>query len=572
MSINLLDEHLINKIAAGEVIERPASVVKELVDNALDAGASRIEINFAQGGTQIIEVEDNGRGIEEKDLPQAFLRHATSKIASENDLYNITTMGFRGEALPSIASVSRLEVFTCPPNQTGMYACYEGGLLKSLEPVSCPPGTRVKVSDLFYNTPARRKFLKSQVSEGNQIHDLVSRYALARPDVSFTLSSSHKTYFKTPGNGSVRDAGAAVYGSQFVKTLLDISYQGELFMLQGMISPPETTRNNRRGQLFFVNNRPIRSSLLYRALDVAYQGLLLSREYPVVILNISVPRNLVDVNVHPQKWEVRFTDEKQVFSLIRQVIVDRLSNHDRSALAGLNQSAYTPPLSPSPYKKVDYETGELLLNETPGNLSVYIEPLPTVSASNILGSDSAARVLGQLLKSYILVEIDNGLWIIDQHAAHERILFNRLRKQHHHTSSGNDLLFPISLDISTRQVDLLEMEKERLEQIGFSLDCAGPSSVLIRQAPSQIKGRETEVLMDLIDLLDNGSYKDFREEAMISMACHQAIKAGDFMSPSEMQALVSDLLDQDQYQHCPHGRPTLMKIGQNDLEKVFKRA
>jgi len=572
MTINLLDEHLINKIAAGEVIERPASVVKELVDNALDAGASRIEISFTQGGIEIIEVEDNGQGIDEKDLPQAFMRHATSKITAENDLYNITTMGFRGEALPSIASVSRVDIFTCRPDQTGVYACYEGGLLQSLEPASCPPGTRVRVRNLFYNTPARRKFLKSPVSEGNHIHELVSRYALAWPEVSFTLRSNRKTYFKTPGNGSIRDAAVAVYGAEFVKTLLDISYQGELFALQGMISPPDTTRQNRRGQLFFVNKRPIRSSLLYRAIDVAYQGLLLSREYPIVILNISVPGNLVDVNVHPQKWEVRFADEKQVFSLIRQVIVDHLSRHDRSALAGIHQVSYPPPLSRPSYNQVDYETGELLLNETNGASLDYREPLPTFSVDNRPGFSSEARVLGQLMKSYILVEIEEGLWIIDQHAAHERILFNRLKQENQQAITGHDLLFPVSLEISTRQVELLEREKERMEQIGFSYDRAGLSSVIIRRAPSQIKGQEPQVLMDLIELLDNGNYKDFREEAMISMACHKAIKAGDFMSASEMQILINDLLVQEQYQHCPHGRPTLMKIRHHDLEKVFKRA
>jgi DNA mismatch repair protein MutL len=527
MTINLLDEHLINKIAAGEVIERPASVVKELVDNALDAGASRIEISFTQGGMEIIEVEDNGQGIDEKELPQAFMRHATSKIASENDLYDITTMGFRGEALPSIASVSCLDIFTCRPDQTGVHACYEGGSLRSLEPASCPPGTRVRVRNLFYNTPARRKFLKSPVSEGNHIHELVSRYALAWPEVSFTLRSNRKTYFKTPGNGSIRDAAVAVYGAEFVKTLLDISYQGELFALQGMISPPETTRQNRRGQLFFVNRRPIRSSLLYRAIDVAYQGLLLSREYPIVILNISIPGNLVDVNVHPQKWEVRFADEKQVFSLIRQVIVDHLSRHDRSALAGIHQVSYTPPLSRPSNNQVDYETGELLLNETAGASLDYREPLPTFSVNNSKGFSSEARVLGQLMKTYILVEIEEGLWIIDQHAAHERILFNRLKQQNQHAMAGNELLFPVSLEISTRQVELLEREKETLEQIGFSFDRAGLSSLIIRRAPGQIKGQETQVLLDLIELLDNGNYKDFHEEAMISMACHKAIKAGD---------------------------------------------
>jgi len=584
MKIHLLDEHLINKIAAGEVIERPASVVKELIDNALDAQASRIEINYVHGGIDTIEVEDNGHGIEESDLPQAFMRHATSKIALEADLYNINTMGFRGEALPSIASVARVEVFTCPPDHTGMYACYEGGILKAMEAASCPPGTRIKVRDLFFNTPARRKFLKSPVSEGNHIHDLVARYALAWPEVSFTLKSNRKIYFKTPGNGSIRDAAMSVYGGEFVKTLLDISYKGDRYQLEGMISPPETTRQNRRSQLLFVNKRPVRSSLLYKAIDTAYQGLLLSREYPVVILNLSVPPELVDVNVHPQKWEVKFADEKQVFSLIRELIVDRLSGHDRSALAAWdrnlasnwdrNKLSNTSSYWRASHGSVDFSTGELLLQDSEIPMPLYTGHQPDASKGPESGPEisSPIKILGQLLQSYILVEKDDGLWIIDQHAAHERILFNRLQQQYQHVIPGSELLFPINLNISTRQADLLESEEEKLAMMGFVFDRVGPASILIRQAPSQIQGQESEVIMELLDLLENGNPADFRREAMMRIACRQAIKAGDNMSISEMKALVKDLISQEQYQHCPHGRPTLMKIGQNDLERMFKRA
>lgn len=574
MKIHLLDEHLINKIAAGEVIERPASVVKELVDNALDAHATRINIDYTQGGIETIEVEDNGHGIEKNDLTQAFMRHATSKIASESDLFNINTMGFRGEALPSIASVARVEVFTCPPDHTGMYAYYEGGTLKALEAASCPPGTRIKVRDLFFNTPARRKFLKNPVTEGNHIHDLVSRYALAWPEVSFTLKSNRKTYFKTPGNGSIRDAAAAVYGSDFVKSLLDISYEGDFYKVEGMISPPETTRQNRRSQLLFVNKRPVRSSLLYKAIDNAYQGLLLSREYPIVILNLSVPGEMVDVNVHPQKWEVRFADEKQVFSLIRELIVDRLSSHDRSALAALDISGYTYTPRPASYSSVDFSTGELLLQESAQSVPVNADHPPVVSNVPEASPEFTlpVKILGQLLQSYILVEIEDGLWIIDQHAAHERILFNRIRKQYQDSQLGSDLLFPITLNVSTRQADIMESEKEKLEMMGFVFDRVGPASLLIRQAPAQIQGKESEIIIELLELLENSDSANFREEAMIRIACHQAIKAGDYISSSEMQTLVGELISQEQYQHCPHGRPTLMKIGQNDLERVFKRA
>jgi len=574
MKIHLLDEHLINKIAAGEVIERPASVVKELIDNALDAKASRIEIDFTQGGIELIEIEDNGHGIEKDDLPQAFMRHATSKITSEADLYNIYTMGFRGEALPSIASVARVEVFTCTPEHTGMYACYEGGTLKAMEAASCPPGTRIRVRDLFFNTPARRKFLKSPVSEGNHIHDLVSRYALAWPEVSFTLKSNRKIYFKTPGNGSIRDAAISVFGADFVKNLLDISYRGDLFQAEGMISPPEITRQNRRSQLLFVNKRPVRSSLLYKAIDTAYQGLLLSREYPVVILNLSVPGEMVDVNVHPQKWEVKFADEKQVFSLIKELVADCLSKHDRSALASWEKTSYSFTPRVTSRGPVDFSTGELLLQDSAEHVPVYTgyqPPDKSQLAAPIPEMSSPVKILGQLLQSYILAEIDEGLWIIDQHAAHERILYSRLRQQYQDAIPGSKLLFPITLNISTRQADILESEREKLEWMGFDFDRVGPSSMLIRQAPSQIQGQESEVILELLELLENERPADFRQEAMIRMACRQAVKAGDYMSVSEMQTLVQELVNQEQYQHCPHGRPTLMKIGQNELERMFKR-
>lgn len=577
MTIHLLEEHLINKIAAGEVIERPASVIKELVDNALDSGATRIQVSFTQGGIEEIEVEDNGHGIDANDLPRAFLRHATSKIAAEDDLYRIMTMGFRGEALPSIASVSRLEIFTCASTDHGMYAYYEGGSLQSLEPVSCPPGTRIKVNDLFFNTPARRKFLKSTVSEGNQIHDLLCRYALARPEVSFTLNSARKTYFKTPGNGSIRDAAIAVFGGEYVKPLLDISYQGSDFQVKGLISPPETTRSNRRSQMLFINQRPIRSSLLYRAIDTAYQGRLLAREHPVIILNLTVPPQLVDVNVHPQKWEVRFADEQQVFSLVRQVIYERLSGHDRSAASGMVPVKTQASRPASHYQSVLAEemwavsepasTAKLPSNSIINNMRL---PLSTGMDQDLPLPEM--RLLGQLVLAYILVEINGALWIIDQHAAHERILYNRIRQQYHASIQGSQLLFPVSLELSAHQADILESELPRLKEAGFIIDRIGPATVLIREAPAEIHGQESQILFDLLELIDTGDSHDFRNEVMITMACRKAIKSGDFMSASEMQNLIYELLAQDEYQHCPHGRPTIMKIGPKDLERVFKRA
>lgn len=569
MSIRLLDEQLINQIAAGEVIERPASVVKELVDNALDSRASIIKVRFTQGGTEEVEVEDNGGGIEPTELPIAFQRHATSKIACEADLSRIHTMGFRGEALPSIASVSRMEVFTCTHDKPGMYALYEGGKAKEMRAEPCPPGTRVIVHDLFYNTPARRKFLKSTVSEGNQIHDLVCKYALARPEVSFSLISGKKSYFKTPGNGSLRDAALAVYGLEYISSLLEVEYEGASLQLKGLISPPERSRKNRRHQLFFINQRPIRSSLLYRAVDTAYQGLLVSREHPLIILNLLVPSDQVDVNVHPQKWEVRFADEQQIFNMVRHVLAERISRHDISPAQGIKMPASTYIPSPSYRGTSVQESHRSLWNHADKQTEViYAQPPETISRY----SDSMIKVLGQVLQTYVLIEKDDGLWIIDQHAAYERITYNRIRAQYQEGLAGSPLLFPETIHLNTRQIDLLMDEEPSLLDLGFVLDRVGPDSAIIRSAPDQLKGREKEVILDLLEMLEGSGINDFRDEAMKTMACRKSAKAGDFLSPAEMESLVMELFEQDQYQHCPHGRPTLMKMGRSDLEKMFKRA
>lgn len=576
MRIHLLDEHLINQIAAGEVIERPASVVKELVDNALDSGATRITVRFLQGGMDEIEVEDNGHGIEEEDLPFAFLRHATSKIASEQDLYRITTMGFRGEALPSIASVSQLDIFTCTPNHQGIHGFYEGGRLQFLQAASCPPGTRIVVRNLFYNTPARRKFLKSTVSEGNQIHDLICRYALARPEVSFSLSTGRKEYFKTPGNGSMADAATAIYGLDYVSSLLEVHYQGTALQLTGLISPPEKTRSNRRSQYFFVNQRPVRSSLLYKSIDLAYKGLLISKEHPLIFLSLLLPTPQVDVNVHPQKWEVRFADEQQVLNLVRQVLAERLAGHSHAALPGVTNTGpiYLSAGSDRPGIKESRSiwseeswVPEQRFKEPPSApISQPGPPTPqTVEQQGI-------RILGQLLQAYIVMEKEDGVWIVDQHAAHERIIYNEIRQQYGQGVPGTPLLIPVSVELSPRQVDILENERVRLLELGFDIDRAGPGTVLLRAAPAQIKGREGDIIMDLVDLLEQGETHHFLEEVMIRMACRRAVKAGDYLDSKEMHSLIRDLLKQEDYRHCPHGRPTLVTMNRSDLERSFKRS
>lgn len=310
MSIRLLDDHLINKIAAGEVIERPASVVKELLENAIDAGASRIAVRITGGGTTSIEVEDDGKGIPLNEIALAFQRHATSKLSSADDLQQIVTMGFRGEALPSIAAVARVKVYSRCAGEPGLFFHIEGGRIMACEEYNAVPGTRMLVEDLFYNTPARKNFQKSPVSEGIFIHDLVGRYALARPDISISFSSQGRLYFKTPGNGQLRDAIIAVHGASLAEQLLPFAYQGENICLSGFLSRPELKKPNRKWQYFYVNTRPIRSPLLYRAVEQAYQGMLVSREFPVAIINVNIDPKMVDVNVHPQKSEIRFRRDR----------------------------------------------------------------------------------------------------------------------------------------------------------------------------------------------------------------------------------------------------------------------
>ncbi|MDD3889041.1 MAG: DNA mismatch repair endonuclease MutL, partial [Syntrophomonadaceae bacterium] len=443
MTIRLLEDTLINKIAAGEVIERPASIVKELVENSIDAGASKISVSIVNGGIDKIEVEDDGEGISSEELPVAFLRHATSKISCEEDLYNIYSMGFRGEALPSIASVSKIDIYSKKADSNGMFARIEGGVLLEQQVHPCPPGTRIIIKDLFYNTPARKKFLKTSVTEGNNIFDFMCKYALARPDISFTYNNEKRLFFKTPGSGKLRDALIAVYGSDINENLVEIFYQGDTYSLSGLISTPEISRRNRKNQLFFVNRRPIRSPLLYKALDNAYKGLLISREHPIVILEISMPADLVDVNVHPQKNEVRFKDEKALFKMVSGVLSKELKSRDFN----FTDSFYGESREEPQYKEVNdkrhttYSPGPGLLEPTAQPYttpkSITDGPEPEDDELTNYGPDGSTgfRIIGQCFNSYILVETDESLWLVDQHAAHERIMYTRLKEQYEHAET-----------------------------------------------------------------------------------------------------------------------------------------
>jgi len=587
MPIHLLDEDLINKIAAGEVIERPGSIVKELVENSIDAHSSHIAVKIVDGGLESIEVEDNGCGIAPEDIPRAFMRHATSKISTEEDLYNISTMGFRGEALPSIASISQIEMFTAAGENQGRRAVIKGGNMVLNEPYPCPPGTKIKVSHIFYNTPARKKFQKSAVSENMHIYDTMLRLALSHPGISFKFSSDRKTYFKTPGNGKLRDAVLSIYGQEFLNNLIPVEYQGENYSLTGLISRPEYKRLNRKNQIFYVNNRFIKSQLLARAVDEAYRGFLVSREYPAVLLFIKVRQDEIDVNVHPQKLEVRFRDEKGIFKLVSRVLRESLNplsyswggcgaDHSSGTVdSGLKggsawgQDSIIQESSPVRYYRYK-DTPEI----SEGN---YERPFTPLQSRDETGKPDVSLpgdfiIIGQLFSSYILVEREDKFWLVDQHAAHERINYNNFREYNKSRNQQvQSLLIPLALEVSEDMIDILEKNRPIIEKMGFAIDKLGYASIVVRGIPVYIKGKEEETIRALLDVLAEQQKPDLEEKILMMMACKQAIKAGDPLSNREMYKLVQDLLNTEDYWHCPHGRPTIIEINNEELNRKFKR-
>ncbi|HWQ75927.1 MAG TPA: DNA mismatch repair endonuclease MutL, partial [Syntrophomonas sp.] len=437
MGIKLLDENLINQIAAGEVIERPASVVKELVENAIDAGSTRIGIKIAGGGLDMIEVEDNGCGIPVDDVELALQRHATSKIELPEDLFSINTMGFRGEALPSIASIARLVLYSRREGETGAEIQVEGGNIMRRLPFAGAAGTRIVVRELFYNTPVRKKFIKSSVGEQTHIYDTVSRLAMSRPDISFTFASEKKLYFKTPGSGLLRDALIAINGNDYADQFIDFRVAGENYSVSGLLSKPEFRRQNRKHQIFYVNRRLIKSPMLNRAVDEGYRGLLLAREYPGVIIYLSAQYRDVDINVHPQKSEVRFRDESEVFRVVCHAIRDAVNGlaYTMGDAAWKDESAGTPALSPQRYDRprssyispprafeqpLAFDYSRRIYQEKPADME---------GGGDEVRSGETFRFIGQCFDAYLLAEAEGKLYLIDQHAAHERIMYNRLRRQ-----------------------------------------------------------------------------------------------------------------------------------------------
>jgi DNA mismatch repair protein MutL len=622
-----LDDALSNKIAAGEVVERPASVVKELVENAIDAGSTVIEIEVEEAGLAKIRITDNGNGIEEEDVLLAFQRHATSKIKNENDLFRIRTLGFRGEALPSIASVSRLEMKTSTGDGAGNRVLIEGGKVEVYEKASSRRGTDITITDLFFNTPARLKYMKTIHTELGNITDVVNRLALSHPEVAFRLIHNERKLLQTNGNGDVRQVLASIYGMAIAKQLVPISGESLDYKISGFASMPEVTRASRNYISTMINGRFIKNYALAKAIQEGYHTLLPIGRFPIVLLNIDMDPLLVDVNVHPSKMEVRISKEAELNELVTGII----KNAFKSKI--LIPSAYTQekkeiPKSEQTTLVLDERTIDIpvrremtwerpvfsgpTIQERTETIKVNYEPVPpkvevedehqnwefeesnpepeqeqepieTEQDTAVSHEDEKieSRIprlypIGQMHGTYIFAQNENGLYIIDQHAAQERLKYEYFREKVGQVHAElQELLVPITLDYSTDEYLKINENRVELENVGVFLEEFGLNSYIVRSHPQWFpKGEEKQIIEDMIEQLlsmKKVDIKKLREEAAIMMSCKASIKANRHLRNDEIQALLDDLRKASDPFTCPHGRPIIVHYSSYEMEKMFKR-
>ncbi len=581
MTIQILTPEVVARIAAGEVVERPAAVVKELVENSLDAGATVISVETRGGGIGLIQVTDNGRGIADGQLEMAFTRHATSKVSSETDLESISTLGFRGEALPSIAAVAEVELVTATKESSGNYINLFDGKVTKQGVRGRPQGTTVTVRNLFRNVPARLKFLRAPSTENSHLANVVTQYALAYPEVKFRLDIDDKNIVNSPGSGRLLDAVLAVYGLDTARSMLEIKRdnkwnenQSGNITVSGLIGTPQATRASRDYMSFFVNRRWISGRVLPKAVEDAYHGLLTVGKHPVAVINIELPAREVDVNIHPAKSEVKFQNERSVFGAVQKAVRSALV--DLTPVPSINQPTTVYHISPRPVSPAGLTDTIPLWQPAPVARSTPEpeQPLPLIQAAL-----PALRPLGQIAGSYIIAEGPDGLYIIDQHAAHERIMFEKVQRQRMDKKvEVQGLLDPVTFEATPRQDALLKLPgkddtrslQESLSEFGFTLEPFGSTTYLIRAVPAGLDGkRSIAALRELLDTPASGT--GWQEKIAQSIACHSAVRAGQVLSLDEMRQLIRGLEQTTLPHACPHGRPTVIHLGLAHLEKEFKR-
>lgn len=636
--IQVLDQVTIDKIAAGEVVERPASVVKELVENAIDAKAAAVTVEVKEGGISFMRIADNGCGIDREDVPGAFLRHSTSKIRNAEDLEHISSLGFRGEALSSIAAVSQVELITKTPEDSfGTRYMISGGKEKGMEDIGAPDGTTFLVRQLFYNVPARRKFLKTAMTEAGHVSDLMTRMALSHPHISFQFINNGQSKLHTSGNGNLRDVIYHIYGREIAANLINVTYEKNGIRITGYIGAPLISRGNRNFETYFINGRYVKSSIIYKAIEDAYKDFTMQHKYPFTVLHIEVVGEDVDVNVHPTKMEVRFHNQQMVYNSIYEAVDQAL--HEKELIPEVtidvpkavpkaqvkpepvarskeviqpevNKSAKVQPEKASGERDLDYFMEQMKKRvmsyhqqnssaEVKGKSEIFkpqvqVDRVKEAAASyrakqspeqmtlfdgKLLDKEKRAnyKIIGQVFDTYWLVEFDNSLYIIDQHAAHERVLYEKTLKEMKTREFTSQMISPpVILNLTMQEAQLLRAYMDQFTRIGFEFEEFGQDSYAVRSVPANLFSiAKKELLMEMIDSLSEEVHRrqssELLDEKIASMSCKAAVKGNMRLSAQEVDALIGELLKLDNPYHCPHGRPTIISMSKRELEKKFKR-
>lgn len=635
-TINLLSQSTIDQIAAGEVVERPSSVVKELVENAIDAGAGAITVELREGGLKLIRVTDNGCGIEKEQVEKAFLRHATSKIASIEDLNNSESLGFRGEALSSIAAVSQVEMITKTKKElTGVKYSISGGVPEDMEEIGAPQGTTFLVHNLFYNTPARKKFLKQPQTEGGYVADLLEHIALSRPDISVKFVNNGQVKFHTSGSGDLKEVIYKIYGREMAEAVVPFEASNDLYRVKGYLGKPELNRTSRSFEIYFVNGRFIRDDIISKALEEGYRQYVMQHRFPFVVLHFEIAPSEIDVNVHPSKMQIRIQRGSELYSLLAGEIHDRLHEIEMIPQVHLTEpeaEEQAPMKTPEPFETVriqnmvqeepiryqaaaiksssetfvdnfvenqnflqnstsnkvlgDKNDGKSAINagihsniikanehifvEKPSQLNLFEEKILTEEVKD------SYQILGQIFDTYWLISYKDKLLFVDQHAAHEKVKYERLMKELSEREISSQLLSPpIVLQLTGREQELLGEFLSVFAKMGFEIEEFGGGAFNVRSIPADLYGcDEKELFLMVLDELSENPMKgtpDVILQKLASMACKAAVKGNHSMSVSELEALIDELLTLDNPYHCPHGRPTMFTMSKYEIEKKFKR-
>ncbi len=628
--IRMLSDSLIGKIAAGEVVERPVSALKELIENSLDAGASAVTTEIREGGLAYIRVTDNGCGIDESDLKLAFERHATSKISQEPDLFSIKTLGFRGEALASIAAVSHVVMTTrTAGNDTGLKVTNEGGRIQKVEEAACTNGTTITVTDLFFNTPVRKGFMKKASTEASAISDLMEQFVLSRPDVSFRYIRDGKTMMHSPGDGQLASAMITVFGAKAMKAMREVNGHSNGIILKGFVGIGENARGNRGREYFFINRRMMHSGLLSAALETACRERVMIGKFPVCALHLQIAYEAVDVNVHPNKLEVRFRDEQNVSDAVTGIVLEALKEAEAfEKPVPMILTDRTPPAVPVPpsqeiregLKKPDAVVGNAVVSiadripSVPFNSAEKAQELPPVmregttemrpfirpepktevprdnvrngqapvireekaeQVNTILpGIRKTMKVFGALFNTFILVEYEDQLLMVDQHAVHERLLFDKLSAEYAGQNIGQDLLVPIILSVSSADQALIEENRELMESIGLVIERFGEHDAAVRTIPVVLGEAETgsfvrEVLDEIADTHTLTLEK--KRAQILQTACKHAVKGGEPLTEDQLRSILDEMIEKKVTPTCPHGRPLVVSISHRELDRKFKR-